>query len=640
MEKPVPAIREMTAEQLANGAAVEYMMNEYGVYVGQVGKTKIAMDNMNQTMGDASETIGSALAPMVLLVTDAITGLASIVANAGTVMKTVFGVAATAVMSILTGLAIRTAAVAAAKWGLFGAQMAVNAAMAVGNPLLWVGIAAAVGVVAATGALIASKVREARATKASSEATEENTNRMRTASEVVGKYAGQIDAFSISQLEGARAELIAAQSRAKYADEIIKIGKKITEIDALIARKNKEAMDASEAEKYAKAMESVNKTLEDTLTSEQRLVREIESVEQVRGDTAEEEQKRQKALEVMYDRLAEIREENAKAEREEYEANRDAYNAMMSDIFKLIDERKAQEQELYAQIEKLEEFKAENQEDEEARLLAIAELYKELGRVQEEIDGVSMWRAAQLSMEEYIDSMKNGRITIQTLSKAVLSATSSLYSQTQEIVSQYYTNETAKIENEYRRQQEALEEKFEAGLLTEEEYNAQKEALDEEINKKRNDLAERQFESEKTFKLADIWMNAGSAIAGWWAAAPTLGPIAGPIFASTMTALTMGMAGKQSSMVLEQEFAPSYASGGEHSGGLARINEEGGEIVNLPDGTIIVPRDLSEKVAEGSGNYSKQEINVSFAGATITKDVNLDVLADKVSRNIARKVRR
>lgn len=636
----IPALKEFTEEELKNGAAIDYINAEYGAFTGQVGKTKISLDLMNQTVGDASETIGSALAPMVLLVVDGITSLASVVANAGTVMKTVLGVGATALMAVFTGLAIRTAIVAAAKWGLFGAQMAVNAAMAVGNPLLWVGIAAAVGVVAATGALIASKVKEARATKASAEATKENTNRMRTASEVVGKYAGQLDAFGVSQLKAARAELVAAQSRATYSNEIIQIGRKIAEIDELIARKNKEAMDASEAEKYATAMESVNKTLEDTLTSEQRLVAEIESVEKVRGASAAEEKKRQQALEVMYARLAEIREENAEAEREEYRANRDAYNAMMGDIFKVIDERRVREQELKAQIEKLEDFKAESQEDEKARLLAIADLTKDLARVQEEIDGVTMWQEAQYALDDYVESMKKGQLTVKSLSKALTSAVSSIYSGAQDIVSQYFTNQTAATENEYAAQLEALEEKRAGELITEEEYAAEKERIEEEAAKKKNEIAEKQFESEKLSRIASVWMNAGQSIAGWWAVAPQLGFPAGPIFAGVMTGATMTMATVQTGMIAEQEFVPSYASGGKHTGGPARVNEEGGEIVHLPDGTVIVPRDLSEKVAEGSGNYSRQEINVSFAGATITKDVNLDVLADKVSRQIARRVRR
>ena len=635
----VPAIRGMTAEQLANGAAVEYMMNEYGAYVGQVGKTKIAMDNMNQTMGDASETIGSALAPMVILVVDGITSLASVVANAGTVMKTVLGVGATALIAVFTGLAIRTAIVAAAKWGLFGAQMAVNAAMAVGNPLLWIGIAAAVGVVAATGALIASKVREANAVKKSSEATTENTNRMRTASEVVGKYAGQLDSYSTSQLKAARSELVAAQSRAKYAQEIVAIGKKITEIDSLIAKKNKESMELTAAEQYKNAMESVGKTLEDVITAEQRLLQEITSVEKIRGATEAEEAQRKNALIIMYRRLGELREESAKREREEYETSRGAYHAMMKDIFKIIDERKVKEQELREQIERLERFKTESNEDEKVRLLALADLYRDLGRVQEEIDGVSMWQEAQYAIDDYIESVKRGRVTILGLGKALVSATKSIYSQAQEIVSQYYTNEAAEIDLAYQKEHKALEDKFAAGLITEDEYNAQKEVIDGTYAEKRNALAEKQFESDKAFKRTDIIMNAASAIAGWWSSFSSLG-IPGIALAAAMTTATTAMAAAQIDLVNKQKFVPSYAQGGTHTGGLAQVNEEGGEIFNLPDGTVIVPNDISRLIAEDAGRKEELNINVSFAGANISKDVNLDLLAEKVSKQIARKVRR
>lgn len=51
-------------------------------------------------------------------------------------------------------------------------------------------------------------------------------------------------------------------------------------------------------------------------------------------------------------------------------------------------------------------------------------------------------------------------------------------------------------------------------------------------------------------------------------------------------------------------------------GGLTWINEEGGELVNLPDGTQIIPHDLSEKIIEeesknnGSGNLTVNQIDI------------------------------
>lgn len=49
----------------------------------------------------------------------------------------------------------------------------------------------------------------------------------------------------------------------------------------------------------------------------------------------------------------------------------------------------------------------------------------------------------------------------------------------------------------------------------------------------------------------------------------------------------------------------SYASGtNNHPGGLARINERGGEIVNLPNGTQVIPHDVSVKALRGSASGS------------------------------------
>jgi len=636
----IPALKQFTEVELQNGAAIEYINAEYGAFTGQVGSTKIALSRMNETVGDASETFGSAMAPMVLLVTDAITGLASVVANAGTIMKTVMAVGATALMAVFTGLAVRTAIVAAAKWGLFGAQMAVNAATAVGNPLMWVGIAAAVGMVAATGALVASKVREANATKAASVATAENTNRVRSASEVVGKYAGQLDSFSVAQLKAARAELVAAQSRATYSAEIVAIGKKIAEIDTLIGEKNKAAFEASAADRYKTAMESVKKAIDDTITAEQKLEREIEAVEKIRGGNAEEEKQRIAALVIMNNRLSELKAERAKKEKEENDAARDSYRAMMNDIFKLIDERKVKESELLGKIEKLEAQKTATQEDEAARLDALAVLYQQLGRVQEEIDGVSLWQETSYALHDYIEKVKQGQVTLKGLAKFMTSATSSLYSQAQEIVSQYFTNELAEVENAYAREQEALDKKHEDGLLSDEEYKAQTQALEEEAAKKKNEIAEKQFTAEKESKIANIWMSAAEAIAGWWSASTDLGYPAGPIVAGLMTAATFGMAVEQTSLVSKQEYVPSYATGGTHDGGLAQINEQGGELVDLPDGTVIVPAELSARIAEDAGRDVRQEYTISFPNAVIEKGVDLDALAEKLSRKIAKKVRR
>lgn len=47
---------------------------------------------------------------------------------------------------------------------------------------------------------------------------------------------------------------------------------------------------------------------------------------------------------------------------------------------------------------------------------------------------------------------------------------------------------------------------------------------------------------------------------------------------------------------------PSFANGTNNfAGGLARVNERGGEIMNLPSGTQIIPHDVSKRMADRSG---------------------------------------
>ncbi|MEE3098337.1 MAG: hypothetical protein VX463_01075, partial [Pseudomonadota bacterium] len=47
---------------------------------------------------------------------------------------------------------------------------------------------------------------------------------------------------------------------------------------------------------------------------------------------------------------------------------------------------------------------------------------------------------------------------------------------------------------------------------------------------------------------------------------------------------------------------PAFARGTPFSpAGLARLNERGGEILNLPRGTQVIPHDISKRMADGAG---------------------------------------
>jgi len=62
---------------------------------------------------------------------------------------------------------------------------------------------------------------------------------------------------------------------------------------------------------------------------------------------------------------------------------------------------------------------------------------------------------------------------------------------------------------------------------------------------------------------------------------------------------------------------PGFASGTNYApGGLAMVNERGGEIMNLPRGTQIIPHDISKRMADrDSGAGGTVNINVSVDGA-------------------------
>jgi TP901 family phage tail tape measure protein len=166
---------------------------------------------------------------------------------------------------------------------------------------------------------------------------------------------------------------------------------------------------------------------------------------------------------------------------------------------------------------------------------------------------------------------------------------------------------------------------------------AETERLEAEKLQKKNDLAKKQFEAQKVNDISKAWIDAASATLGWWAAAPSLGPIAGPIFAGVMTAAMVGYAAAQTAIISQKQFVPEYAEGGTASG-ISRINEQGGEIVNLPDGTIVIPSDISQMITDSVGSGGSQ-INLSFDGARIDQGVDIELMAKKISRILWKELR-
>ena len=103
-----------------------------------------------------------------------------------------------------------------------------------------------------------------------------------------------------------------------------------------------------------------------------------------------------------------------------------------------------------------------------------------------------------------------------------------------------------------------------------------------------------------------------------------------------MTAASIALAAAQTAAIAGQTFVPARQQGG-MAGGLTRINERGGEIVSLPDGSQVVPADISNQIA---ANAAPQNIiNVSFNGAKISDDMDLQRVTDHVVRQLGKELR-
>lgn len=232
-------------------------------------------------------------------------------------------------------------------------------------------------------------------------------------------------------------------------------------------------------------------------------------------------------------------------------------------------------------------------------------------------------------------------LTVKTAYEYISSAVSSTLNDLSSISSLYYGNELDKIDSQYQSEKEALDEKLANNLITQEEYDQKISELEDKHNEKRNEALKKQFKAQQKLDIANAIMTGASATIGWWSAAAQLGPIAGPIFAGVMTAATTALVGTKVALISKQQFVPQYATGGTKKGtGPAIINERGPEMVVLPDGTTVIPNDLSEQITNAAlGKSSDNTIYVNFAGANISKDVDLDILATKVSKKLAKEMR-
>lgn len=216
-------------------------------------------------------------------------------------------------------------------------------------------------------------------------------------------------------------------------------------------------------------------------------------------------------------------------------------------------------------------------------------------------------------------------------------------------------------EDEFTRQEDSLAQKRERDLISQEEFDIRKAELEQRranktasIEKDMDDKIARQkkaqndkvnaqkkkmFNARKANQIAEIWVQyALGLVALWTQSIAQLGPLAGSIFAGIMTGVLTGLAISNTVLVSQQSYIPEKAKGGMASG-LTRIHEKGGEIVSLPDGSQVIPNDISRQIAANAGAMRNYVVNNYFKGAMISDKFSLQAIADFINRSISKNLR-
>lgn len=254
----IPELKNLTEEQLKNGAAIDIIQKKYEGFIGKTGDTSISLVRAKENFGDIKEAIGEGLAPEVRMGADLLGGLAEAISKSSEGVKRFAGVITAVVIAALVGLAVRTALATAREWGLFSAKMAVNVATAVANPLIWAGVAAALAAVASIGLLIAANNKEAKAISDKNAQYDSTSSTLTAAQRAAELYKTTLDTMSESELRAAKAALLNQEAHTSSTQVIQAADAKIAEINAeLLERGVDDAKKAAdELEKRAVAWKS------------------------------------------------------------------------------------------------------------------------------------------------------------------------------------------------------------------------------------------------------------------------------------------------------------------------------------------------------------------------------------------------
>lgn len=160
--------------------------------------------------------------------------------------------------------------------------------------------------------------------------------------------------------------------------------------------------------------------------------------------------------------------------------------------------------------------------------------------------------------------------------------------------------EEQKINEQYSKEQDALNRSLNAGLITREQYDKQNAALDARRQKAEYDAKKKAFEQEKKLRIAQAIIAGAQGALSAFTGAMQLGPIAGPIVGGVLAALVVAATAVQVANISKQKF----------DGGAVPVTPiEGGAGAAVNTG--------SDAVQQGSsGGFTGFTPNLTGGGAT------------------------
>lgn len=208
-------------------------------------------------------------------------------------------------------------------------------------------------------------------------------------------------------------------------------------------------------------------------------------------------------------------------------------------------------------------------------------------REQGKLDKVDAWIADELN--------KHG-VKAQTRNQQLQQEVTDLQAK---LGGQLTAEEKARIETQIKEKQDEITRNK---IL--EEGEKKKAKIQKDAAKKATELKKQQFEENKMFAIANIWINAGLAVMGWWAGFASMG-IPGIVLAAVMTATTLVMAGVQTGIVASQQFKGEQGGVigvGGMSGDNVMLNANKGEaLIRNDDYNALI--DMAKSPSQQGGIY-------------------------------------